>query len=182
MNKNKFRKVIVYIACSLDGYIAKPQDDLSFLSLVEKEGEDYGYSEFIHTVDTVIMGRRTYDWVMKQVSEFPHVDKDTYIITRSSIPDMGKIRFYNGPLKALIQELKNQPGKNIFCDGGGQIVYELLKEKLVDELIISIIPVFLGDGIPLFKSGRPEQDLTLASCRNFDTGLVQLHYKMAMED
>jgi dihydrofolate reductase len=179
---SKYRKVIVYIACSLDGFIAKPQDDLSFLSLVEKEGVDYGYSEFIHTVDTVIMGRRTYDWVMKQVSEFPHVDKDTYIITRSSIPDTGKIRFYNGPLKALIQELKSQPGKNIFCDGGGQIVNELLKERLVDELIISIIPVLLGNGIPLFQIGRSEQVLTLVYCRNFDTGLVQLHYKMEMEN
>ncbi|RPA69435.1 dihydrofolate reductase [Cyclobacteriaceae bacterium YHN15] len=176
------RKLIVYIACSLDGYIAKPQDDLSFLSLVENEGEDYGYRDFINTVDTVIMGRRTYDWVMNQVTEFPHAEKDAYIITRSSKPDIGKIRFYNGSLKTLVQELKSQPGKNIFCDGGGQIVNELLKEKLVDELIISIIPVLLGDGIPLFQTGRPEQVLSLASCRNFDTGLVQLHYTMAIEN
>lgn len=179
---NNDRKLIVYIACSLDGYIAKPQDDLSFLSMVQIEGEDYGYRDFINTVDTVIMGRRTYDWVMKQVPEFPHADKDAYIITRSSKPDIGKIRFYNGSLKALVKELKSQPGENIFCDGGGQIVQELLKEKLVDELIISIIPILLGDGIPLFRNGRPEQVLTLVSCRNFEAGLVQLHYKMALEN
>ena len=178
---NKDRKVIVYIACSLDGFIAKPQDDLSFLSLVEKEGEDYGYSDFIQTVDTVIMGRRTYDWVMNQVSEFPHADKDAYIITRTENPVKGKTKFYNGFLKALVQQLKSQPGKSIFCDGGGQIVNELLKDKLVDELIISIIPVLLGNGIPLFQNGRPEQLLTLASCRNFDSGLVQVHYRVAKE-
>lgn len=180
MDRN--RKLIVYIACSLDGFIAKPEDDLSFLSLVEKEGEDYGYGDFINTVDTVIMGRRTYDWVMNQVPEFPHSDKETFIITSNSLPEIGKIKFYNGSLKALVQQLKNQPGKNIFCDGGGQIVNELLKEKLVDELIISIIPILLGDGILLFQNGRPEQVLSLESCRNFDTRLVQLHYKMAMEN
>jgi dihydrofolate reductase len=71
------RKVILYIAMSLDGFIARTGDDLSFLSIVEKQGEDYGYRDFINTVDTVIMGRRTYDWVLTQVDEFPHADKDT---------------------------------------------------------------------------------------------------------
>ncbi|MEI7504924.1 MAG: dihydrofolate reductase, partial [Paludibacter sp.] len=71
------RKVILYIAMSLDGYIAKPNDDLSFLSMVQQEGEDYGYTDFVNTVDTVIMGRKTYDWVMTQVPEFPHNDKAT---------------------------------------------------------------------------------------------------------
>ena len=61
------RKVILYIACSLDGYIAQPNDDLSFLSIVEKEGEDYGYADFIKKVDTVVLGRKTYDWIMKHV-------------------------------------------------------------------------------------------------------------------
>lgn len=74
-------KVILYKAMSLDGYIAKPNDDLSFLSIVEKEGEDYGYSNFISNVDTIIMGRKTYHWVMKNVDEFPHKNKNAFIIT-----------------------------------------------------------------------------------------------------
>lgn len=81
---------------SLDGYIAKHNDDLSFLSIVQEDGEDYGYSDFIKSVDTVILGRKTYDWVMKQVSKFPHSDKETYVITRTSKPDIGKTRFYDG--------------------------------------------------------------------------------------
>jgi dihydrofolate reductase len=170
------RKLILNIATSLDGYIAKPGDDLSFLSIVEKKGEDYGYAGFSQTTDTVIMGRKTYDWVMKQVQVFPHSDKTTYVITRNDRPAIGKTIFYTGRLKDLVTRLKSEPGKNIFCDGGAEIVNELLKDRLIDELIISVIPVLVGAGIRLFKDGRPEQKLHLISARQFDTGLVQLYY------
>jgi len=149
------RKVIVYIAESLDGYIAKPNDDLSFLSIVEQEGEDYGYHDFISDIDTVIMGRKTYDWVMTQVGTFPHTGKETYIITRTARPAIDKTKFYTGDLKALVLQLKNSNGKNIFVDGGASIVNELLKENLIDEFYISMIPVLLGDGVSLFNDGRP---------------------------
>lgn len=171
------RKVILYIAMSLDGYIAKPNDDLGFLSIVAQEGEDYGYANFINTVDTVIMGRKTYEWVMKQVPEFPHADKNTYIITRTARRTTGKTQFYTGKLRELIIQLKSESGKNIFCDGGAEIVNELLKDNLIDEFIISVIPVMVGNGIRLFKDGRPEQQLTLVSTKQFDKGLVQLHYR-----
>ena len=125
------RKLILYIACSLDGYIAKPGDDLSFLDLVTLEGEDYGYNEFISGVDTVILGRKTYDWVTKQVKDFPHADKETYIISRTEKQSKGKLNFYNGNLKGLVEKLKNKSGLDVFCDGGAEIVNELLKEKLI---------------------------------------------------
>lgn len=173
------RKVIVYIAASLDGYIAKPNDDLSFLSIAQKEGEDYGYADFISTIDTVILGRKTYDWVMTQVPEFPHADKNSFIITRTARPSIGKIIFYTGKLKDLISKLKGEQGKNIFIDGGAEIVNELLKEDLIDEYIISLIPILVGNGTKLFKDGRPEQILELISIKQFDKGLTQLHYKRA---
>ena len=173
------RKVILYIAASLDGYIAKPGDDLGFLSIVQSEDEDYGYSEFINRVDTVIMGRKTYDWVMSQVPEFPHADKVSYIVTRTPKDPVGRTNFYTGDLKVLISSLKNKAGKNIFIDGGAEVVNELVKDNLIDEFIISIIPVLLGDGTKLFKDGRAEQKLKLVEARSFDTGLVQLHYKLA---
>lgn len=172
------RKVILYIAMSLDGYIAKPNDDLSFLGIVSQEGEDYGYHDFIQSVDTVIVGRKTYEWVMKQVPQFPHADKNAYIITRTPRPSVGKTHFYTGNLKQLVMRLKNEPGKNIFCDGGAEVVNELLKENLIDELIISIIPILVGDGTRLFFDGRPEQGARLLSTKQFEKGLVQLHYKM----
>ena len=171
------RKLIVYIAASLDGFIAKPNDDLHFLSLVEKEGEDYGYGEFISTVDTVIIGRKTYDWVMAQVPEFPHADKTTYVITRTAKPAVGKTEFYTGRLDELVKELKAGKGKNIFCDGGAEVVNALLQHGLIDEIILSIIPVLLGEGTRLFKDKVPEQEMTLLSARAHDTGLVQLHYR-----
>lgn len=170
------RKVILYIACSLDGYIAKPNDDLSFLSLVQKEGEDYGYNAFIQTIDTVILGRKTYDWVMGQVPEFVHADKPTYVLTRTPKDSINNTHFYTGELEDLIQQLKQTEGKHIFCDGGAEVVHLFLKNQLIDEFIISIIPVLLGAGTPLFKPGYTEQTLKLVSSQSFDTGLVQLHY------
>jgi dihydrofolate reductase len=136
------RKVILYIACSLDGYIAKPNDDLSFLSIVQEDGEDYGYEAFVNTVDTVILGRKTYDWVMAQVPEFPHADKTTFVITRQAKPSVGNTHFYSGNLKELLTRLKAEEGKHIFIDGGAEIVNELLKDHLIDELIISVIPIW----------------------------------------
>lgn len=170
------RKVILYIAASLDLHITKPNDDLSFLSLVEKDGEDYGYNQFIHSVDTVIIGRKTYDWVMKHVPEFVHKDKDCFVITRTTKPSEGKIQFYTGDLKELVLNLKQKVGKNIFVDGGAEIVNELMKHHLIDEIILSIIPVILGEGVKLFKDGIPEEKLILESSRSFEKGLVQLHY------
>lgn len=175
------RKVILYIAQSLDGYIAKPNDDLSFLSIVEQDGEDYGYADFVKSVDTVILGRKTYDWVMTQVPEFHHADKNSFIITRTAKPSIGNTNFYTDNLKDLILKLKSEHGKNIFIDGGAEIVNELLKENLIDKFIISIIPILVGSGKKLFKDGRPEQKLELISAKQFEKGLTQLHYKCAVK-
>lgn len=172
------RKVILYIASSLDGFIAKPNDDLSFLNLVQKENEDYGYNDFISTVDTVIVGRKTYDWVMKNAPDFSHNDKETYVITHTEKEKKGNVTFYNGSLIDLISELKTKSGKNIFCDGGAEILNELLKDKIIDEIILSIIPIMVGNGTKLFYLDIPEQELILLSAKSYETGLVQLHYKM----
>lgn len=170
------RKVILYIAMSLDGYIAKLDDDLTFLSIVEQEGQDYGYANFIETVDAVIVGRKTYDKVISMGYDFPHSDKDAYVITRTERPAIGNIKFYKDSLKDLVTALKRKEGKNIFVDGGAETVNELLKDNLIDEFYISVIPVLLGDGVSLFKKGRQEQALELVHTSHFEKGLVQLHY------
>lgn len=161
---------------SLDGYIAKPNDDIGFLRMVEQEGQDYGYGDFIKTVDAVIVGRKTYDNILSMGVGFPYPDKDTYIITRTPRPDAGPVKFYAGDLKSLVLKLTSGNGKNIYCDGGAEIVNELLKDNLIDEFIISVIPILLGNGIRLFKDGRPEQKLTLVSTKQYEKGLIQLHY------
>lgn len=175
------RKLVLYIAMSLDGYIAKPDDNLDFLSMVEQEGEDYGYAEFGQSIDTVIIGRKSYDKVISMGYAYPHADKNVYIISRTARPDVGTMQYYTGSLPALVAQLKSEPGKNIYCDGGAEIVNLLLRDDLIDELIISIIPTVLGDGVPLFKPGRPERTLKLLSTRAFDKGLVQLHYQRLPE-
>lgn len=173
------RILSLFIAASLDGYIAKPNDDLSFLKRVEKEGEDYGYAAFTSTIDTIILGRKTYDWVLGKIgaSHYDNGDRAVYVITRTARPAVGKTKFYTGDLAELVRELKGKSGKNIYCDGGAEIIDELLKNDLIDELIISVIPVLLGNGTRLFKDGRPEQELELVNTKTFDTGLTQLHYR-----
>ncbi len=100
-----------------------------------------------------------------------------YVRTRTTRPDKGRTVFYNNSLLALINQLKQKEGKHIFCDGGAEIIDELLQHRLIDELTISIVPTLLGKGTKLFKNNQPEQVLELVSSKAFDTGLVQLHYK-----
>lgn len=170
------RKAVVYIAASVDGYIAAPDGDLSFLSTVEKEGEDYGYATFISAVDTVVVGKNTYDKVLSMGYPFPHADKEAYIITRTERQAEERTVFYTGDVAELVRNLKTKEGQTIFIDGGAYVVNLLLQEKLIDEIYLSIIPVMLGSGIALFKQGNPPQHLQLRSVKQFDTGLVQLHY------
>ena len=173
------RKISLFIAMSLDGYIAKPNDDLSFLKIVEKEGEDYGYAEFTDTVDTLIIGRKTYDYVVREIgsSHYDNGQRDVYVITRTERPPVGRTIFYTGNMTGLVKRLKSENGKNIYCDGGAEIINELLKHDLIDELIISVIPVLLGNGTRLFKDNRPEQKIEFVGAKSFETGLTQLHYK-----
>ncbi len=173
------RKLSLFIATSLDGYIAKPNDDLSFLKIVEKEGEDYGYEEFTANIDTIILGRKTYDYVLKEIgsSHYDNGERDVYVITKTERPSVGRTTFYTGSLTALIQRLKSENGKDIYCDGGAEVINELLNNDLVDEMTISVIPILVGNGTRLFKDNRPEQELELISSKSFDTGLTQLHYK-----
>ncbi len=173
------RKLSLFIATSLDGYIAKSNDDLSFLKMVEKEGEDYGYAEFTANIDTIILGRKTYDYVLKEIgsSHYDNGQRDVYVITRAERPSVGRTTFYSGSLTALVQQLKSENGKNIYCDGGAEIINELLQYDLIDEFIISVIPILIGNGTRLFKDNRPEQQLEFVSVKSYDTGLTQLHYK-----
>jgi dihydrofolate reductase len=170
------RKLVLYIAMSLDGYIATLDNDISFLSLVEKEGEDYGYQAFMESIDTVILGRKTYQKVADMGYDYAPECKTVYVITRTPRPSKGDVHFYTESLKTLVNTLKNEKGKNIFCDGGAEIVNELLKDNLIDEFMISVIPVLLGNGIRLFRDGHTQKNLQFISAKYFEKGLVQLHY------
>ncbi len=173
------RKVILYIAASLDGYIAAENDDLSFLSTVESPGEDYGYQNFVKTVDTVIIGRKTHDKVLTMGIPFPHKDKKCYVFSRTKKGKDNLVEFYNGEISELITQLQQTEGKDIFIDGGAELVFELMKQNLIDRFVVSIIPILLGGGVSLFRQGRQKQNLKLINSKTFPSGLVQLWYDMA---
>lgn len=172
------RKLILYISMSLDGFLATKDDDLSFLSIVEKEGEDYGYYDFIDTVDTYIVGSKTYETVLKLTGgKFPQAEKyDCYVITRKERKNIKGVTFYNGDIEGLIQDLKSKGGKNIYCDGGGQIVKLLMDKNLIDEYMVAIVPIILGDGKRLFLGETPTIKLKPLPSTYYKTGLVMLNY------
>lgn len=172
------RKTILYIAMSLDGFIARADGDLSWLDNYEVEGQDYGYSSFNEKVDTVVMGRKAYEKVMTLVSEFPHKDKKSYIISSKLMENEKNLEFYNGNPVTLIKKLMQEPGKDIFIDGGAVLIKALKEEGLIDQYFISIIPVFLGNGIRLFHEVEREEQLELIGTRMYENGLVQLRYKL----
>lgn len=172
---SKKRNLVLFIASSLDGYIATKEESLEWLFKVEGEG-DNGFTEFYETVDTVLMGKRTYDWIMKQdIKEFPYKNKECYVFTRSVVEDTENVRFVNDDVTNFIHKLKNQEGKNIWIVGGGELLQSFIQEKLVNELILTVAPTILGKGIPLFKEGDYQLDLSLKGTRNFNQ-FVELHY------
>ncbi|MBS1780070.1 MAG: dihydrofolate reductase [Bacteroidetes bacterium] len=172
------RKIILFIACSLDGYIAKEDGDISWLDIVSTPGEDYGYSNMIEQTDTFILGRKTYDKVLTFGGAFPHDDRQTYVITRNSRPSVNNLHFYSAGIDKLVAELRTKPGKDIHLDGGAELIAAFMQQNLVDEYIISMIPILLRQGIRLFKtSDKPEIELKLLSSTAYPSGLVQLHYK-----
>ena len=170
------RKVILFIAMSLDGYIAKPDDNIGFLDKMNVEGEDYGYSTFIETVDTIILGRRTYDKLLSMGVEAPYGERKVFVLTKKQRQSDGNISFYSGEMTKLISSIKKSSGKNIYCDGGAETIWQMLNARLIDEMIISVVPILLGDGIRLFGRTFPENELTLIKSKTFEKGLVQLHY------
>lgn len=175
------RKVILYISMSLDGYIATQDDGLNWLSIVAREGEDYGYGQLMKHVDTYIVGRRTYDTVLKLTGGvFPQAETlRCYVLSRQQRDASNGVNFYNGNINELIQKLKQEKGKNIYCDGGAEIVKLFMQHDLIDEYIISVIPIFLGDGKRLFLGGLEKKNLKAKPCTYFESGLVQLRYERA---
>ncbi|MED4015152.1 dihydrofolate reductase family protein [Sutcliffiella cohnii] len=169
------RNLVLFIATSLDGYIATKDESLEWLFNVEGEG-DSGFSEFYETVDTVLLGKRSYDWVMKQdIEEFPYKNKECYVFTRSSIDDNEDVKFVNDDVTEFVDKLKSKGGKNIWIVGGGELLHSFIQKKLVDEIILTVTPTLIGNGIPLFREGEYNLDLSLIGMRKFNQ-FVELHY------
>lgn len=174
------REIVVFIGISLDGFIAKENDDLQWLEETEGEG-DNGYTDMYQTIDTVIMGKRTYDYIIEHIDTFPYSDKKCYVFSKSQTGKDEHVEFVQEDVVAFTKKLKEQPGAKIWMVGGADILDAFLQEQLVDEWIITITPHLLGSGIPLFKQPRPFEDLKLLETKRYGQ-MVQMHYKVKKEE
>lgn len=153
------RKVVLFIAMSLDGYIARKNGAIDWLDTnVDDPVEDFSYEKFYSTIDTVIMGRTTYDQVINELSPdlYPYKDIQSYVLTSRPAQPKKHVKFINEEISELILRLKREAGKDIWIVGGHSIIKPLLQHNLIDEFRITIIPTLLGNGIPLFDSFQDE--------------------------
>lgn len=169
------RKVILYIAASLDSYIARKDGSIDWLTTYNSESEDYGYNDFYPGVDVLLMGKKTYDQVIG-FSQWPYEDKQVIVFSKESVLDP-RVKAVPEPV-AYTKALKEQQGKNIWLVGGGQIISLFLTHGLIDEIILTVTPVILGSGIPLFPGVTSDIELKLLGEKPFPSGLVQVHYAM----
>lgn len=146
------REIILYIATSLDGYIAESDGSIDFLNNVEVIEEDTSYQDLLDKIDTVIMGRTTYDQVTTVLApdNYPYEEQMSYIITSRPEANTEKIIFTSENPVELVRKLKKEAGKSIWIVGGGSIISPLVEADLIDTYIIATIPTLLGQGIPLF--------------------------------
>lgn len=174
------RAIKLYIATSLDHYIARPNGSVDWLeSFPNPDGNDYGYQNFLASIDTTLMGHNTYKEILGFDIPFPYLDKKNYVFTRShDVVKAAFVEFVNKDIISFIQSLKQQAGKDIWLIGGGQLNTILLNADLIDEMIITIVPIILGEGIPLFAPGTKECIFQLIHSQAFPSGMVQMSYKL----
>jgi dihydrofolate reductase len=178
------RKVIVYIATSADGYIARPDGDVEWLNRRPRT-VDYGMRAFYPRIDTVLWGRKTYDWLLnyykKKGRKAGMFDRRVanYVFSRKP-PKRGPpgVEFVSEPVKAFAQRLRATPGKHIWMMGGGGLIASFLDAGEIDEFDIHVIPVFIGEGIPLVAPRHRDVPLRLRSSRKYPDGVVRLRYEV----
>ena len=168
------RKVVLGLGISLDGYIARPDGAVDFLFMPK----DYSMGPFFATIDIAIMGRKTFDVALKMGGgSFSESKMKNYVFSHSQPPgERGGVTFVNESPRHFLEKLRKFPGKNIWLMGGGELARDLLKDDLVDELYIGVVPVLIGEGIPLFPSGFPQREFTLLENKTFSKGLIALKY------
>jgi dihydrofolate reductase len=170
--------IILYIACSFDGYIARGDGNVEWLSRVESESEDYGYQKFYDSIDALVMGRKTYQQILS-FAKWPYPDKPCYVISRNPVNQTPReVTVSSQDPATLIHSFSEAGWKQVWLVGGADTLKSFLNEEMVHEIIVSYIPLLLGDGIPLFQPGIPERKLTLLSTETFPNGLLQVHYRL----
>ena len=182
LNMSK-RKIIVYLATSADGFISRKDGAVDWLDRPEPKG-GYGMREFWESIDTILMGRKTYDMSVKFVKEgkatpdmFSGVKH--YAFSRKPRKPLYGFEFVTEPIEKFVKRLRTQKGKDIWMMGGGGLIGSFLDAGLIDEFIIHVIPTFIGEGIPLIAPKRRTVPLKLLSSKSFSDGSLRLHYAVS---
>jgi len=158
---------------SIDGFIAKKNGSVDWLDKYNNTNEDYGYTKFYKSLNTIILGNTTY-------KQFPqeYKNKNCYIFSKQKQTQKNNIIFINDKPENLIKSLDPKTNKKIWLVGGANLVNQFIKSNLIDELIISIIPDFLGSGIRLFENNNQELSIKIKETKTYKTGIVQIKYKI----
>jgi dihydrofolate reductase len=173
------RNVIVHIATSADGYIARPDGDVDWLTSRPAPAGFYGMNAFMKSIDTTLLGRKTYEVSLRLGAAFGSKSR-TIVFSRQAPPPKAPpgVEFVSDPIAPFVRRLREQKGKGIWLMGGGELIASFLDQQAIDEFVISVVPVFIGDGIPLIARRHRHVPLDLQSIERFDDGLVQLHYRV----
>ncbi len=164
-----------YIAASLDGFIARPDGSIDWLSMVERPGEDYGYKRFFDSIDTLLVGRKTYE-VALGFGSWPYGGKRVVILAHRPRPSRHGEEFFAGDLAPLVERISAEGAKHVYVDGGS-VLSQSLSAGVLDDLTVSLVPILLGAGVRLTQNVARDVRLQLVACRSFESGLVQLHYR-----
>lgn len=177
------RKIVLGLGISLDGYIARPDGDVDFLSMAKKDygppAKEYSMAPFFASVDAAIMGRKTYEVGLKlSGGKFHSYGMECYVCSRLQTPGKrGPVTFVNDAPKILVEKLRATPGKDIWLMGGGELARDFLKDDLVDELYIGVVPILIGEGIPLFPAGFPQREFRLLENGTYSGGMIAVRYE-----
>ena len=171
------RRVIVHIAASADGYIARSDGDLEWLTSRPAPKGFYGMGEFVKSVDTKILGRKTYEESLRLGARFD-AKSPTIVFSRQAAPAIipSGVRFVSGDIESFVADLRAQSGKDIWLMGGGDLIASFLDARAIDEFVVSVVPVFIGDGIPLIARRHRHVPLELHSVQHYEDGVAQLRY------
>ncbi|MET3196800.1 dihydrofolate reductase family protein [Bacillus sp. OAE603] len=171
---SKQRNIILYIGTSIDGYIANNDGTLEWLEKTEVEG-DSGYNSLLERIDTVVMGKGTYDVIRGFDIDYPYSNYKNYVFSNSLSGSDEYAQFINEDVKTFINNLKQKPGKDIWLIGGGYLAREFFKENLIDEFQLAIAPIVLGKGISLYTGDDITQNYSLTKVEKLGQ-LAMLHY------
>lgn len=174
------RKLVAYIAISVDGKIADAEGGVGWLNTINHpKDEDYGYSAFIETIDTTVMGNATYQQVLGFDMPFPYKEQKNYVLTRNrNLKEDEYATFITSSHAKRLKEIKQEQGKDIWLIGGGEVNTLCLQASLLDEMIVHVMPFIVGKGIPIFSDAELMQHLELTSSKVHSSGVMELRYRV----